>query len=679
MSFVHPAFLWGLLAVAIPVIIHLFQFRRYRTLYFSDTRFIEELQTEQKRQSQLKKLIILSLRILAIIAIVMAFAQPYRHRPNDRFREGTASVLLYIDNSFSMENSSDQGSLLNEAKNQAAAIVDAFDESASFMLLTNDLEGRHAHFFNATEIKEEIARLQPSPNSRTMDRMMEYGLGFLEQEKSGNRQFFLISDFQQSTVPLSLLPDDSSVQIRMVPLKPNSQDNIYIDSCWFESPLFLRQQECKLHLQVRNSGRNPVEQLPVKLYLNGQQKAIANTDIAAEGKALVEMSFTPDASEWQQGYVEITDHPVTFDDRYYFSFRTRDRHPVLCLYDENENRFLHALFAEDSAIGYQTMRLQQMDYSRLPQQNLVILNPTNEVGSGCLQELRRYVENGGCMLVIPSPKADSNASNAINSALELPAFTLLDTHRTRVSELLMEHRIFARTMEKPTEQVLLPAVFRHYRLAHSLHQGKEVLISLENGDELLSAYNIGRGCIYLLSVPLEDVFSEFQRNAIFVPAIYNMALFKNNPQAPCYRMGGNDPIPMESEAAQTDKLPELRNDALQFSCIPEIRNSYNNSELFIHDQLREAGNYLLCQQEDTLQTLSFNYDRRESDLHYWSTKELKKACNGYPNREIMAISNLSSAAVAEKISGKNRQNGLFIWLALAFLLAESILLRLWKE
>ncbi|MBQ6666669.1 MAG: BatA and WFA domain-containing protein, partial [Bacteroidales bacterium] len=222
MSFVHPAFLWGLLAVAIPVIIHLFQFRRYRTLYFSDTRFIEELQTEQKRQSQLKKLIILSLRILAIIAIVMAFAQPYRHRPNDRFREGTASVLLYIDNSFSMENSSDQGSLLNEAKNQAAAIVDAFDESASFMLLTNDLEGRHAHFFNATEIKEEIARLQPSPNSRTMDRMMEYGLGFLEQEKSGNRQFFLISDFQQSTVPLSLLPDDSSVQIRMVPLKPNS-------------------------------------------------------------------------------------------------------------------------------------------------------------------------------------------------------------------------------------------------------------------------------------------------------------------------------------------------------------------------------------------------------------------------------------------------------------------------
>ena len=94
MSFIHPAFLWGLLAVAIPIIIHLFQFRRYRTLYFSDTRFIVELQTEQKRQSQLKKLIILTLRILAIIAVVLAFAQPYRHRPSDRFHEGSASVII---------------------------------------------------------------------------------------------------------------------------------------------------------------------------------------------------------------------------------------------------------------------------------------------------------------------------------------------------------------------------------------------------------------------------------------------------------------------------------------------------------------------------------------------------------------------------------------------------------
>ncbi|MBO7624700.1 MAG: BatA and WFA domain-containing protein [Bacteroidales bacterium] len=679
MSFVHPAFLWGLLAVAIPVIIHLFQFRRYRTLHFSDTRFIEELQTEQKRQSQLKKLIILTLRILAIIAVVLAFAQPYRHRPSDRFHEGSASVIICIDNSFSMENSSDQGSLLNEAKNRAAAIVEAFDESASFMLLTNDLEGRHARFFNATEMKEEISRLQSSPISRPMDQLMAYGFGFLEQEKSGNRQFFLLSDFQQSTVPLATLPNDSSVQIRMVPLKPDKQENIYIDSCWFESPLFLRQQECRLHLRVRNNGSSPVEQLPVKLYLNGQQKAIANTDIAADGRALAEMAFTPDASEWQQGCVEITDHPVTFDDRYYFSFRTRDRHPVLCLYDDKENRFLHALFAEDSAIGYQTMRLQQMDYSRLPQQNLVILNPTNEVGSGCLQELRRYVEEGGCLLVIPSPKADAQASNAINSALGLPAFTLLDTHRSRVAELLMEHRIFARTMQRPTEQVRLPAVFRHFRMAHDLHQGKEVLVSLENGDELLGAYSLGRGCIYLLTVPLEDAFSEFQRHAIFVPALYNMALFQNNPQAPCYRMGGNEPIPMEAEAAHTEKLPELRNAALQFSCIPEIRNSYHSSELFLHDQLREAGNYLLCQQEDTLQALSFNYDRRESELHYWDSKELKKACEGHPNREVLALQHLSSAAMAEKINGKSRRNGLFIWIALALLLTESLLLRLWKE
>ena len=103
MSFVHPAFLWGLLAVAIPIIIHLFQFRRYRTLQFSDTRFIEELQTEQKRQSQLKKLIILTLRVLAIIAVVLGLcviawmSLPVFHSPIHTYLTivfGTTTIFL---------------------------------------------------------------------------------------------------------------------------------------------------------------------------------------------------------------------------------------------------------------------------------------------------------------------------------------------------------------------------------------------------------------------------------------------------------------------------------------------------------------------------------------------------------------------------------------------------------
>ena len=679
MSFAHPAFLWALLAIAIPIIVHLFQFRRYRTLYFSDTRLLQEIQSENKRQSQLRKLVILALRILTIISAVMAFAQPYLHRQTDVFHTGSASIVLYIDNSFSMENSAEQGDLLNEAKNQAAAIADAFQEADEFMLLTNDLEGRHAHFTDRHEILEEIGKLQPSPYSRQMNRMFEYGLDMLDRQKGRNRQMFVLSDFQQSTTPLAKLYTDSNVLVRLVPLKPNKVKNIFIDSCWFETPLFLRGQECRLRFTVRNSGQDDIDQLPVKLYVNGQQKAIANTSVSANGKATAEISFMPDEREWQQAFLEINDHPVTFDDRFHFSFRTENRHKILSLCEPPGNPFLNALFSDDSIIAYSRMSLQQMDYSQLSEQNLVILDADGNPGDGCLNELKRYVENGGCLLVIPGKKAEQCLENKINRALELPSFTRLDTHRSRISGITMEHRLFANTMEKPTEQVRFPAVFRHYDLSKGLQSGMETLLSLENGDQFLGSYSLGKGCIYLLSVPLDDAFGEFHRHAIFIPAIYNMALFKNNPQEYFYSMGSNTPIPFDAGETYGDKMPELRNTALKFSCIPEIRNSYNSSELFIHDQIREAGCYALCSGEDTLQMISFNYDRRESLLEYWQDEALKSFCSEHKNVEINRLQHLSSAAVTEKIGGADRHNGLFIWLALAFLLAESLLLRLWKE
>lgn len=678
MRFVHPAFLWGLLAIAIPIVVHLFHFRRYRTLYFSDTHFIQELQSENKRQSQLKKRILLSLRILAICALVLAFAQPYRPHGDDSFTKGKACVLLYVDNSFSMENSAAEGSLLNEARNQALAVVEAFSESDAFLLLTNDLEGRHARFLNRTDMKDAIVHIQPSPVSRSMDEIISYGLSFCGKEKNPNRQIFLISDFQKSTCPLSRLPQDSSWRIHFCPLKPNQARNLFIDSCWFEQPVFLRNQACKLHIVLRNTGKEDIEKLPVKLFVNGKQAAIATADLEAGGRALAEMSFTPEGEGLQQAWLEITDDPVTYDDRLYFSFRVRSRQNVLCVYGEKESPFLHALFADDSAIAYQCMPLRQMDYARLPQQQLVILDQVEDVSSGCLQELQQYVEKGGSLLCIPGTHSEKVLRNDIGTALGITAFTGLDTQRSRVAEVQLSHRLFAHTMEAPPENIQWPAVFRHYRCAKGVIPGKEVLVSLENGDEFLSMQRLGKGNVSLLSVPLDDRFSEFQRHALIVPVLYNISMFSSEPLRPYYVLGENRPIPMEGGDA-TDGLPELRQERLQFSCIPEVRNSYNSSELFFHDQVREAENYLLCSKEDTLQVLSFNYSRLESDLEYWSPAEIRKYCKEVRNTRLLSIQHQSAATVAGKIGRQEKHGGAFLWIALALLLAETLLLRLWKE
>ena len=61
MQFVHPSFLWALGLLAIPIIIHLFKFRRFKTVYFSNVAFLKQIQQESTNRNKLKHLLVLSL------------------------------------------------------------------------------------------------------------------------------------------------------------------------------------------------------------------------------------------------------------------------------------------------------------------------------------------------------------------------------------------------------------------------------------------------------------------------------------------------------------------------------------------------------------------------------------------------------------------------------------------
>ena len=677
MTFLHPAFLWGLTALAIPIVVHLFNFRRYRTLYFSNTQFLKELHEETRRQSQLKKWIILFLRMAAITSLVLAFAQPVPKTADFPFQHGNAYVQLYIDDSFSMENQAEQGSLLHEAAEKAKALADAFGEDAVFMLVTNDLEAKHARFISRTEIKKEISRLTTSPHNRDLKQILQYSLSQMEKAKNPNRQLFLFSDFQKSTCPLEKLPSDSSVRICMVPLHAHRPGNFFIDSCWFDQPVLDVGQNVRLSLLLRNETADDVEKMPVKLYINGQQKAIASADLKAHGRALLEIPFTLTEAGWQQARLEITDYPVTFDDRLYFSFRVNNRHPVLRIFEKRENPFLQALFATDSAIEYRQLPLKQMDYGLLSTQDLVILDQLEETGSGFQQQISNYVENGGTLLLIPSAKNEKALDNNLNQALQITQFTHLDTQRSRLSSINSTHALYRNTFENLEDNIQLPLVFKHYRTDKSLHGEKELLLTLENGDELLSVQPKGMGAVYLLTVPMEENFSEWPRHALFVPSLYNMAMIQYNSLQLYYTIGKEEAIPFANESLPAQAAPELIGPD-NFSCIPALRDNAGSRDMFVYDQIREAGNYAVIYRQDTLQQLSFNFARNESEMDFWTSNELKDAFKG-AHKEVFDHPHASNSLLAHQLHQESRSSNLFIWLTLFFLLLETILLRVWKN
>ncbi len=681
MYFINSLFLYALFAIALPIIVHLFNFRRFKILYFSDTRFLQNLKQRTQRQSQLKKLIILSLRIITIAAIVFAFARPYIPLEKTNLPTGIYHIILYVDNSFSMEGLSKRGTLLDEAKEKAKSITAAYGEEDKFMLITNDFSPKHQYFFSKKEIKKEIDGIQISPTSRSLDLIINYALLNSSRHQTANQKTYIISDFQKSMSNLANLPKNENNYTYFVPLKGNTINNVYIDTAWFETPVFQTEQLNTLHLILKNSSKNDVEKLPVKLFVNNQQKTVASADIKANGTTEIKMNFTIFEKGLQHAHIEILDYPINFDDKLYFTFYIDDNYSVLTIYEEKENLFLNALFQKDSSINYATVNERNIDYAILKNQDLIILDQVKEQSSGFVKAIDDYVRQGGNLLIIPSGNKEVAMSNILNQSLNITRFEYLDSQKTRFASLNFEHNIYKNIFEKIEKNMDYPNVFRYYTLSKGIFQDKQSLIRLENNHDFLCVHTIEKGNVYLLAAPLDGIYSEFQKHALFVPTIYNMAILANTQEKPYYIIGENSRIPLNKIEIQTDNIIEIAHPNTHFAFIPEIRNQISGVSIFVHDQIKEANNYLIKDKENIIGGLSFNYSRKESEMTFYNKLELEKQIknNGLTHYTVLNLQNKSTNAIISEIA----TSGISLWqyfilLALLSLLIEVLLLRLWN-
>ena len=383
MEFVNPGILYGLFAVSIPVIIHLFNFRRFRKVYFTNVAFIKELKQETQKQSRLKHLLVLLMRMLAIAAIVIAFARPYIPVGDNLLQQQeTNSISIYVDNSFSLQAESEKGTVLDAAREKAIEIASVYKSSDRFQLLTNDFEGRHQRFVSKEEFIDLVEEISISPVVKNLEDVVVRQEDLLKQEPSKVNSAFIISDFQKGFFTEMQGTPDTSLNFFLFPLQSINTDNLYIDSCWFESPVQKVNQNVKLRTRIVNSSRNNYEKFPVKLSINGLQKALASFDVGPEQSVIVDLPFTNTQTGIQQGLIEISDYPISFDDKFYFSYSVRSIINVLSINSNGENIFLKSLFFNDSLVSFQNVNEGMLNYSTLQENDLVILNELGSFSSG---------------------------------------------------------------------------------------------------------------------------------------------------------------------------------------------------------------------------------------------------------------------------------------------------------
>jgi hypothetical protein len=688
MQFINPLYLFGLLAIAIPVIIHLFNFRRFRKVYFTNVKFLQALKQQTQKQSQLRHLLILAMRILAIAALVFAFAQPYIPFAGKHTKIASRNaVSVFVDNSFSMESVGTNGTMLDEAKQKAREIVKAYKSSDLFQLLTCDFEGRHQRLVSRDEFLTMLEEVKISPSVHSFSEIVNRQYDLLKNESSSRQTSYLISDFQKSSYNNIAVQQDSAINTYLVPLKSSAEANVYIDTCWFTQPTQQPGKTSLLSARVWNKSENDLEKIPLKLLINNQQKTVATIDIKAGMSTTVEMPFTIHEPGSQQGMLQVTDYPVTYDDKFYFSFDVLSSINVLAINGGSENRFLNALFAQDSSVRLTNLNEKSLDYGRLQQFDLIILNEIPAISSGLAQEIKRYVTAGGTVLVLPATDTDLNSYNSFLSSLNVPLYQKIDTADTKVVRLSEESYLFRDVFEHQEGKQLvaantdLPKVSKSYPIIFSSTMLTLPLMGMLNGREFLTLTNSGLGQVLQCTVPLDPAFSNFPQQALFVPVMYNIALI-SHPSHNLYNfIGDNKAIRIGTQVPGGDKVYKIKSSDSDFEMIPQINSAGNMVNVFVGNQITVAGNYDLMNDKTRITSLAFNYNRGESDLSCNTESELVSMLD---KEHLSAFSVMKNGQkplneVIAQINSGTQLWRYFIWLALLFLLAEILLIRFLKK
>ena len=681
MEFVNPGFLYGLFAISIPIIIHLFNFRRFKKVYFTNVSFIKELKQQTQKQSRLKHLLILLMRILAIAAIVLAFAQPYipvtQAVINPREKN---AISVYIDNSFSMQAESEKGMLLDEAKEKANEIVSVYKNSDVFQLLTNDFEGRHQRFVSKDEFFDLVDNITISPVVKTLSEVYTRQQTIFRDNPGPQRTTYAISDFQYGILEGKYPDTDSTTSSYLSPLNALNKDNLYIDSCWFNSPVQQKNHAIELTVRIQNNSANKYEKIPVKLFVNEKQRAIASFDIGTYGTAEVILGYTNYDAGIQYGRLEIDDYPISFDDKFYFNYLVSDVTHVLAINGNGENLYLNSLFKKDSAFRYQNVKQGNIDFSNLGSYQLIILNELSSLSSGLEQELVQFVKNGGSLIILPPEQLDVNNYRNILSALDLSNYSSLDTTDTKVSFINLEHPLYSDVFDEIPDNIDLPVVFQRYKIKVNTYSRQETILELRGGVPFLNVHNVGGGKVYLFAVPFQPSFSNFPKHAIFVPTLYKIAISSIITDNLFYVIGENEVIPVRNLDLANDHILVIRDLESEFEFIPELRRINKRVDIYTHGQITIAGNYTLYNGETPLKGMAFNYNRAESKMNFYTTEELgdRLIDLGLTNVQILETAGKPFVQTLSEISQGIRLWRWFVLLALAFLLAEILLLRFWR-
>ncbi len=545
MTFLAPFFLLGLLAVAIPVIIHFLNLRKPQKVAFSTLSFFSELQKSTIRRLKLKRWLLLIVRVLTVIAVALALARPFLPPGIGSSSNSTATLyIMVVENGIRMDRVNADGPYLEQAKQLIRSLVNDARDQDRFVIVPTHGDQTSTGFLNQSQISEGLGELEISETGSLLNQRMTFIDGLVSSWSGDVSVIYrvttddgFVADSQIIEIPESL--DD--VPMSYVILGSESGSNLVVQSVKIAGTVAGPGVSVPIEISVANSGRQPAYNAFVSLEVDDRLVGQHQVDLDPGTSETIYFDLIPSRSGFVKGDILLEGDQFQPDNDHYFSLKVPEVRQVLMIDETTDGAGQYLSAALQAAEQIQgRIQLQQstsatyQDAGQLENFDVIVLNGLDRINDDLQENLVRVVQSGRGLVVFPSPRADFSSYNRLLDRLNAGQFVgFRGTYGSfnpvaRIDRIREGHPIIEEIFEKQEDEEIateLPGIFYYLRHSPGSDSGSLTVLQSELIEPILIDHLFGSGRVLISTVGADPGWSSFPGNPLFAPIFYRTILF----------------------------------------------------------------------------------------------------------------------------------------------------------
>jgi hypothetical protein len=586
MQFKHPEVLYFLFLLVIPILVHLFQLRRFKKEYFTNVQFLKELSVQTRKSSTIKKWLLLLTRLLLLTFLILAFAQPFFAAKESKMN--TNEMYIILDNSYSMQAKGKKGELLKRAVQD---LLEHTPEAQNFSLITAT-----ETYWN-TDIKSLQKDLQNLNYSASPFRLENLIAKVNARKSAFNKDIIVITDAVglEENQTKSFRKDDN---VYFIIQEAEQKNNIAIDSVYIQQTL---DSFYEIRVKLSANGED-FTAIPIALYNNNKLAAKTILNFDAKEKTI---NFTIPKEDFH-GYVSVSDKGLEYDNTYYFSISKPSKTNVISIGDTDKSNFLGRIYTNDE-FNYNNFPIANLDYNALDKQDAIVLNEVKDIPQALQTTLKSFVTKGGNLVIIPAQESNPESLNAFVGNFGALNFKTATQSEKKVTKINFNHPLFSTVFEKKIENFQYPST----KTSFGLTSTTAAILSYDDQSAFLTSLANDLSSVYVFAAPINKGNSNFQNSPLIVPTFYNMAQNAQKTGVNAIIIGENQPFVVDAVLSK-DEILTIKNTTESFIPVQQVLNT--KVKMSFNDNPSQAGNFGIVNGTNLVQNISFNYNRTESNL-----------------------------------------------------------------